>query len=175
MASLNSVGIPATLATGNMEGLDRKIQQHASELATFLKNDAIDIIEVEGLNHIEEAFDNEGFTDGSLRKWRKRKARGQTYKTNRRGRAGQLTAAGRADAGRAILTGHGSGGNKLRNSFRAERSSEGVRFATDKEYAQRHNEGLKGMPKRQFMGKSKELSRKVMLKINKQINLILKT
>lgn len=156
-----------------MEGLDKHIQQQVRELGGFLKKDALDIIEVEGLNHIEEAFDNEGFTDGALRKWRKRSVRGQKYKTTRRGSKGQLTAAGRADAGRAVLTGQKSGGNKLRNSFRAEKQSDGVRFVTDKDYAERHNEGQAGMPKRQFMGKSKELTRKVMLKIEKGIDKIL--
>ncbi len=156
-----------------MDKLTEDLKRQAKELGEFLANDALDIIEVEGINHIEQAFDDEGFTDGSLRKWRKRKAKGQKYKTNRRGKKGQLTAAGRADKGRAILTGQATGGNKLRNSFRAERQPDGVRFKTDKEYAERHNEGLSGMPKRQFIGKSKTLTKKVIKKIEKGIDKIL--
>jgi len=48
-----------------------------------------------------------------------------------------------------------------------------VRFKTDKEYAERHNEGLSGMPKRQFIGKSKTLTKKVIKKIEKGIDKIL--
>ena len=156
-----------------MDRLSQDIKRQAKELAEFLAKEALDIIEVENINHIEQAFDDEGFTNSSLQKWRKRSTRGQRYKTDRRGKKGQLTAAGRADKGRAVLTGQATGGNKLRNSFRAERQPDGVRFKTDKDYAERHNEGQAGMPKRTFVGKSKTLSKKVMTKIEKGIDKIL--
>ena len=47
-------------------------------------------------------------------------------------------------------------------------------FYTYKKYAQRHNEGLKGMPKRQFMGKSKTLEDNIKKKLTKELDKVLK-
>ena len=67
-------------------------------------------------------------------------------------------------------------GDKLKNSFRYKISlgSSQVSFYTYKEYAQRHNEGLDGMPKRQFMGKSNYLGSQIYKKIEKKLNELLK-
>lgn len=163
-----------------MEGLSEDLKRKAQEIEAFLKNDALTIIEVEGLNSIEEAFDKQGFLDSSLKKWEKRKTtnkRGEKithYKTNRVGKRGRLNQYGRRNKGRAVLTGHNSGGNKLRSSYRSSRISVGVRFATDKAYAKRHNEGLDGMPKRQHVGRSKKLDSRILKKFDKQIDKILK-
>lgn len=158
----------------------RDIERQTNELAEFLETDLLDIIEVEGLNHFEESFDNEGFTDEALEKWEPRKTtdtRGRDitrYRTNRVGKAGELNRYGRKNQGRKIMTGHDSGGNKLRNSIRADKVNDGVEFHTDKEYAERHNEGLDGMPKRQFMGPSKQLDGKIVNKIDDQLDKIFK-
>ena len=45
-----------------------------------------------------------------------------------------------------------------------------VTFYTHKEYALRHNEGLKGMPKRQFIGDSKTLFNNVKKEIDRLFN-----
>lgn len=158
----------------------RDMKKQAKELQEFLANDALEIIAVEGLNHIEEAFDNEGFTDSSLKKWKGRKTtdrRGKDitrYKTNRRGKQGDLNQYGRKNKGRAILTGHATGGDKLRHSYRAEKVNDGVTFHTDKEYAERHNEGKDGMPERKHIGESEILNKKVHKKIDKQLDKIFK-
>ncbi len=163
-----------------MDNLAKDLKKQAQELEEFLANDALDIIEVEGLNHIEEAFDNEGFTDSSLEKWKPRKTtnkRGRDitrYKTNRRGKAGQLSQYGRQNKGRAILTGHDTGGNKLRHSYRADKVKDGIEFHTDKEYAERHNEGTDGMPKRQHIGESEALNQKIHKKVEQHLDKILK-
>ena len=153
----------------------RDIQRQARELEQFLEDDLLDIIEVEGLNHFEESFENEGFTDESLEKWQPRKTtdkRGRDitrYRTGRVGRAGELNAYGRKNQGRAILTGHDTG-DKLRNSLKATKVNDGVEFSTDKEYAEVHNEGSDIMPQRQFMGASEVLNDAVKNKIDKTLD-----
>lgn len=155
---------------------DEDIKRQARELKEFMDNDVLDIIKVEGLNHFEESFDNEGFTDSSLKKWDARKTtdkRGRDitrYRTNKVGKKGALNNYGRKNEGRAILTGHATGGNKLRNSLKAQKISDGVEFSTDKDYAQVHNEGEGNMPKRQFMGESKQLDKKIINKIDKSLD-----
>lgn len=163
-----------------MDRLFEDIKKQAQELHEFLNNDALDVIAVETINHIEESYENEGFTDQSLEKWDKRKTTTKNrkdktrYKTNRRGKKGDLTKFGRQHEGRQVLTGHGSGGNKLRNSWRAEKGDASVAIKTDKEYAEVHNEGKDGMLKRKQAGKSKVLDDNIQQKIDKGINKIMK-
>ncbi|PIB28905.1 hypothetical protein BFP77_08285 [Maribacter sp. 4U21] len=152
------------------------IERQARELEEFMGNEMLDIIEVEGLNHFEESFDNEGFTDEVLEKWEPRKTtdtRGRDitrYRTNRVGKAGELNRYGRKNQGRKILTGHDSGGDKLKNSLRGDKIPGGVEFASDKEYAEVHNEGSDIMPKRQFMGSSKQLDENILKKVDRELD-----
>lgn len=158
-----------------LEALKRKLNRFADNL----KDDLTTIIEVEGLNFISENFQKEGFDEGQ-NKWKERATtdkRGRDitrYRTNRVGRKGSLNKYGRTTQGRPILTGHNTGGDKLRNSFRARKQGNAVAFFTYKKYAQRHNEGLKGMPKRQFMGKSKVLDKKIKKQFTRYIKSRLK-
>lgn len=138
------------------------------------------IIEVEGLNFIKKNFREQGFNDGGKRKWQKRKTTDKDgndltrYRTNRRGSAGSLTKFGQREQGRAILVGHNTGGNKLANSFRARRSRQKVVFYTYKKYGQRHNEGLDGIPQRQFFGKSAYLDKRIAEKVTKEMDKIMR-
>lgn len=163
-----------------MKGMSEDLQRKALQIEAFLKSTALDVVEVEVLNHTEASFENEGFTDTSLQKWKKRttidnKGRNITrYRTNRVGRKGDLNSYGRKTKGRAVLTGHNTGGNKLRASYRATRFSGGVRFATDKPYAKRHNEGLDGMPKRKHIGPATVTDQRIKNKWDKQIAKIMK-
>lgn len=137
---------------------------------------AIKVIKVEGVKFIKHNFRQQGFDTGTgINKWKKRKTldkRGRNitrYRTNRRGKKGTPNKYGRSITGRGILIGHKTGGNKLSNSFRAiKRSNYAVGFRTYKDYAQRHNEGLDGMPKRQFMGPSKKLNRAILKKLKRE-------
>ena len=143
------------------------LQNKINGFANNLSRDLTDIIEVEGTNFIKKNFQDEGFNDSGLEKWEKRKTtdskgRDNTrYRTNRVGRKGSLNKYGRIIQDRPILTGHATGGDKLRNSIRARKQGNSVVFFTYKQYAKRHNEGLNRMPKRQFMGKSKYLDRRI--------------
>lgn len=139
----------------------KDLQNLLNQVADELPEVAMTTIEVEGMAFIKTNFRLEAFIkNGANDKWQLRKTtdkRGRDitrYRTNRRGKKGSLTKFGRQNADRPILTGHNTGGDKLRNSFQSSRRGEAVVFSSYKRYAQRHNEGLKGMPKRQFMGES---------------------
>lgn len=137
---------------------------------------SIKIISVEGINFIKKNFRDEGFNTGNgIKKWKDRKTTDRKgrditrYRTNRKGKAGTLNKYGRSIQGRALLVGHKTGGDKLINSFRASRRNKyTIVFRTYKKYAQRHNEGLHGMPKRQFMGPSGFLEKRIYNKIKKE-------
>lgn len=154
------------------------MQRRAQLVAKLIRRGIPTIMKVEALNHFKRSFINEGFTDNSLVKWEKRSItdkKGKTniyYKTNRRGKAGTLNRKGRNMFGRPILTGHNSGGNKLRNSLKARIENGSVIIYTYKRYAKRHNEGEKGMPERKFMGHSKQLDKIIEKRITSELNKI---
>ncbi|SCY94547.1 phage morphogenesis protein [Flavobacterium caeni] len=158
------------------------LQKLLDRAAREIPEKALIAIEVEGKNFIQMNFENEGFTDSVLEKWKERKTTDDQgrditrYRTNRRGKRGNLNKYGSGIQDRALLTGLATGGNKLRNSIKSRvmKSSKQVRFYTSKEYADRHNEGLAGMPKRQFMGKSRYLDKQIAKKITKELDKILK-
>ena len=159
-----------------------ELQKLLDRAAQEIPDKVLKIIGVEGKNFIQKNFRDEGFTDTSTEKWQERKTEDRQgrditrYRTNRRGKARNLNKYGSSIKDRAILTGFATGGNKLRNSFRYRVSigSSQVTFYTYKEYAERHNEGLDGMPKRRFMGKSAYLNTQISKKINKELDKILR-
>lgn len=160
-----------------LEELEYKLKRAAD----FINNRATRVVEVEGLNFIQENFQKEGFQDGGVEKWKPRKttdSRGRDitrYRTSRRGRQGSLTKFGQRNANRPVLTGHDTGGNKLRHSFKTRRDKHKVVFYTHKQYAKRHNEGLDGMPKRQFIGRSKTLEQNIEKQLKHHLDKIFKS
>ncbi len=161
-----------------MSGLD-DLQNLLNKAAQVIPDKLPIIVEVEGLNFIKGNFRAQGFNDGTKNAWQKRQTERDgrdltRYKTNRVGAAGSLNKFGQREQGRAILVGHDTGGDKLINSFRARRNRQRVTFYTYKKYGQRHNEGLDGMPKRQFMGMSKTLENNIKKKLIKELNKALK-
>lgn len=157
-----------------------KLKHKLKEISHFVNTKGTVIIEVEGKKLIQQNFQDEGFNDGSLEAWKARATtdkRGRDitrYRSNRRGKIGGLTKYGRKNQGRPILTGHASGGNKLRHSFKTSRTNKQVRFYTHKNYAKRHNEGKDGMPKRQFMGESKTLTKNIERELTQQLDKLFK-
>ncbi len=150
--------------------------------AKEIPDKALTIIEVEGKNFIQKNFQDQGFTDSTFDHWQERQTEDKQgrditrYRTNRRGKRGALNKYGSSIKDRAILTGQATGGNKLRNSIKSRvlKSVKEVKFYTDKKYAGRHNEGEDGMPKRQFMGKSKYLNTQIANKLTKELDKIFK-
>ena len=163
---------------GDLADLQKLLDRAAKEMP----EKALRIIGVEGKNFIQKNFRDEGFTDTGTTKWQNRATtdkRGKDitrYRTDRRGKSGNLNRYGSKNKDRAILTGFATGGNKLRNSFkyRVSLGSSQVTFYTYKDYAQVHNEGLNGMPKRQFMGKSAYLNEQISKKFNTELDKIFK-
>lgn len=160
----------------------RDLQKLLERAANELPDKTLRIIGVEGKNFIAKNFKDEGFTDVGLEKWKERKTedkRGRDitrYRTNRVGKAGSLNRYGSKNKDRALLVGFETGGDKLKNSYkyRISLGSKQVVFYTYKGYAQRHNEGLNGMPKRQQIGKSQyyfnQISKKVTSELDKILN-----
>lgn len=159
---------------GSLDDLQRLLWRASREIP----DKALRVIGVEGKKFIDKNFRDQGFTDTTTKKWDKRKTEDRNgrditrYSSNRVGRNGSFNAYGRRNANRAILVGHASGGNKLKNSFKYYVSSgnSSVSFRSSKPYAARHNEGLKGMPKRQFIGKSAYLNRQIADKITRELD-----
>lgn len=159
-----------------MDGSLDDLQKILEEVAKELPDKALRIMEVESLNFIHKNFQDQGYTDTGFSKWQERKTTDRKgrdltrYRTNRVGRAGDLTKFGRENQGRAILTGHNTGGDKLRNSWRARREKLSVVLYTYKDYAEYHNEGTDHLPKRQFIGKSAYLDTKIEDKIKRTLD-----
>lgn len=132
-----------------------------------------EVVAIEGLRFFEKSWDDQGFTDKSLKKWKSRKEPKHGKKRW-----------GEKNAGRAILVSHQTDtkGTHLKDSLREEHNEKEVIFSTDKVYAQVHNEGGhsgrgKGftMVKREYMGPSQALDKKIQDKLTKEINKLLST
>ena len=97
-----------------------------------------------------ESFRKQGWDDKSVQKWKPRKVADKR-------------------AGRAILV---KTGDLRRSIIRnpANRAALTIKISTDLVYAARHNNGLKNMPKRQFMGDSYNLNEKVKAVIVKRLD-----
>lgn len=97
------------------------------------------------VNHTKEAFRNQGFTDKTFSPWQARKTRNRSDRNTQRKRA--------------ILVDKGH----LRRSIRLrEANFRRIRVGSyGIPYAKRHNRGLAGMPKRQFVGHSYRLTQKM--------------
>jgi len=139
-----------------------KFQQEVDRMVTIMGNDA--------KNHYVNSFYNQGFTDESLEKWQPRKRK--EYRT----RSGKRV----NDTNRGILIKTGD----LSRSIRYRKISKySIVMQSDKPYARIHNEGLQGkawgkhsfkMPKRQFIGYSGVLNRKLRDKFDRIIKNIFK-
>lgn len=159
------------------DGSLKDLQQLLNKAMQDIPNDVPKIIEVEGLAFIKKNFRDEGFNTGSgVDKWKNRQTEDKSgrditrYRTNRRGRRGSLNRYGRKIEGRAILVGHKTAGDKLKNSFRARRTKKEVRFFTYKGYAEYHNEGIGHMPPRPFMKPSRYLDNRIEKKITRTLD-----
>ncbi len=109
-------------------------------------------------SHYLKSFRDQGFTDNTLSPWAKRKRPNRSDRRNK--------------ANRAILVNRGH----LRRSIRVVRAkwnrievgSTGIK------YAKYHNQGKGRLPKRQFVGASKVMNRKIRARIRKDIKKTLK-
>lgn len=137
---------------------------HAKKVIKYLNNDALDVIGTLAVNHAQDSFINEGYTDVQLQPWKEVKRR-ESGKGKTR------------DQTRPILSDTGD----LKDSIRYEKAGKDVHIGSDLPYAQPHNEGTSGTgrgnntPKRQFIGKSVELENQIKSKIQRDLKRITKT
>ena len=126
----------------NLKGIEKKAR-------TTLENAMVEIGNA-AKSFFVENFRKQGFDDKSVERWQPRK------KADKR-------------AGRAILV---KTGDLRRSIIRnpANRAALSVKISTDLVYAARHNDGLKGMPKRQFMGDSYNLNERIKKIIVKRLD-----
>ena len=136
----------------------QSFKQAAKQATSFVQNRLPAVVGIEATKHFKGSFHNEGFTDDVLEPWSDIT---EKRKDQKRRKNGNLP---------PILTDTGD----LGDSITWSESGDKVVMSTDVVYAQRHNEGTNGMPKRQFMGPSKTLDRTITAKIEKELKKIFK-
>jgi len=132
--------------TSAFKALYRRIESVKKDLPSVLAN--------EGTKFWLSNFDKEGFQDVGIKAWKipERKIPGTpSYKYPKKkglSRRVKKTLIGTGKLRRAV------------NSSVKEKSFKRIvwRIGSEVPYAARHNEGLKGMPKREFMGESRRLN-----------------
>jgi phage gpG-like protein len=138
--------------------------EKCKKIQNYLNKDVFETVGNEAVSHYKKSFRDEGFTDRNLKKWKevKRRINPRNPKT--------------ASATLPILTKTGELGDSIKWEQGAGRK---VIIKTDKPYAQVHNEGGRAgrgkgfkMPKRQYIGKSAELTNKINTKVGKRLNAI---
>jgi phage gpG-like protein len=137
-------------------------KEAADAVKHFMTGDALKIVGIEAKKHFQEGFqtDHQGFTDDHLEKWKPLTPATVKRKTRKNGTTPP------------ILTDKGH----LRDSidWEGDYNDQVVIMSSDLPYAEVHNEGggPKNMPKRQFMGPSKQLEEKIVAKFEKQLDKI---
>lgn len=118
----------------------KKIEAVVGDFATIAGTEAI--------NHFTLNFRKQGFDDDGVKKWQPRKRERKR------------------DSGRAILI---KTGQLRRSLIKRKADKSAVYIISSLPYANRHNEGIKGMPKRQFVGDSRKLNRNILRIMDKRI------
>ncbi len=164
----------------DLKYFDDDMKRQAKAVASAIKKDAPRIIGVEGKNFFKASWRKQGWEDQGLNKWKPRKA---PPKTTKSGKPSKAYINWKRKNNRPILYSHASDrkGIHLKDSIRTIPGIGRVTFATDKVYAQVHNEGGRAgrgkgfrMPKRQYMGRSRALDRRIDAKVSKHLSSKLK-
>lgn len=135
----------------NAAKMQRQKEQLERELSKFVR-----AMGVEAKNHFVASFRNQGFTDRRLERWQRRR--------------------NNSDPGRAILVKSGN----LRRSIRVLSTSiNEVTVGSMLPYAEIHNNGgqlRRGrMPRRQFIGESYQLNKRLQKMLDRTIKNVFKT
>jgi hypothetical protein len=145
----------------NMDQMKRDIPQQIGNMA---------------VRHFVKSFDDQGFTDVGLVKWKEVKRRiigTDAYKYPKKKDLERRS--------RSILVGK-SGGTKsgAHAHLKAQVNTSlkravwpNIDFSISSKYANRHNQGLDGMPKRKFMGNSHVLAQAAKQKIDDSMRKVL--
>lgn len=156
----------------------QQIPEQAEKLHEFITDSLPDIAGVEAVQHFQDNFEKEGFTDNGTSPWpevERRKPESPWYGFQYGSKGPSSTRA--ADK---ILKDSG----ELQDSIDYEKKQGEAVIYSDKPYAAVHNEGQEAkifgkksftMPKRQFIGHSEELDGKVIDIIKEEIEKIIGT
>lgn len=163
-----------------LDDFAEKFAARMAEVKKFVEGDDIkDIIGVEAVNHFQQSFANEGFTDKQVVKWADVKRRDPNSKWY--GHSGQTGMVSEAAKTRKILTGET---HELRESISYVHIDRGVKVSNATPYAAVHQFGRMAkiygkkeftMTPRPFMGKSVLMVGKINDKIKREIKNILST
>lgn len=156
-----------------------KFDDTIKELKDFVEGDDIkDILGTEAINHFQSSFDNEGFTDENLVKWKDVKRRDKSSPWY--GHSGQTGKLSPARTTAKILNGETK---ELRNAFNYSYITNGVKVINNKAYAAVHQQGLMSkiygkkafqQQARPFVGPSVVLTKNINAKIKTEFKRILK-
>lgn len=161
----------------NPEEFKRAIAEKMDEIQRYRDEDLPHVVGKEAVDHFQDSFVNEGFTDQALEKWqeverRKPESPWYGFSTLNKGRFSQARSVDK------ILTGET---NELKNSIDYEVNPGRVTVGTDKIYASVHQFGQRAMvfgkkaftmKARPFIGKSEVLSRAIRAKIERDLERI---
>lgn len=184
-----------------IKNLSEELRARLAEVNKVLRSDLPKVIGHEAREHFTDNFRRGGFVDGGLKRWpdvkrrdpsspwygfeyrgerrtsyafRRDRVTGKTYKAKKQKRLNYSPAATK----HAPLT---SKRNRLMNSIHARTRGMSAVVYTAVPYARVHNEGGEAkvfgkrsftMPKRQFMGHSAQLDKKVKAEIERRIDAI---
>lgn len=162
-----------------MKKLLNDLKRVANEAKYFITGELPRDIGKIAEDHFRESFQNEGFTDETFVRWeevQRRKEENQKIVRNRK--TGKKSSKySQKQRTSPILTDTGD----LGDSIRWNGSTRNITIGSDLAYAQIHNEGgMAGrgnkvkIPKRQFMGPSRQLDKKIEKKIIRGIDIIFK-
>ncbi len=153
--------------------MQRIIRQAQQLISTRLPG----IIKVEGLDFIHDNFDAQGFNTGnSIQRWQARKPpkamwrrRGKTVNkgTSQQLRATKAGSKFQRDVNRAILVKRGHLRRAWDNDSKATDAQ--VAFRNTLPYAEPHNEGVMPQPQRKQIGDSANLDKRIMAKIDREM------
>lgn len=145
------------------------IKQIAANIRNRMATTIPQNMRIMALEHFDNSFRNQGFTDSGFQPWKPRKQEKRVVFLGRRQRASRKNAA----ANRAILIRSG----RLRRSIRARLSGKSIIFTSDVEYAKIHNEGGQAgrrlaskIPRRRFAGRSVMLEAEIKRMISRELN-----
>lgn len=146
-----------------MDEFEKWLQTLDIEIQNYIQNDLPDVVGMEAVNFFKQSFLDEGFTDKELVKWDDVKRRTEPRNPER------------ASASRPILTGDTG---DLMNSIKYEVDGTIIKVFSDSEYADAHNFGTDKagrnkstvIKKRQFIGESETLDKKILDAIEFDLN-----
>jgi phage gpG-like protein len=163
------------------QGFKKYFKDKLTGLSGYIENgDAAAVAGREAAEFFKENFQAQGFKNSGVQKWKEvqRRTNPKNFKVATRGKYKGQPRAKNAKVSLPILTGTGALGRSIQ--YKVVGKGKAIIYS-DLPYARVHNEGLKAgrgkgfiMPKRQFVGQSKELSERIDKKLKQRVKEIFK-